>query len=111
MATKKKTAQSQTTQPTPVVVTTKHRGVFFGYLDGEIREQTDGTSTVRITKVRNCLFWSRDVRGFLGLAATGPTPSCRVGPAAPAATLTEVTSVTECSPEAAQRWESGPWSA
>jgi len=58
-----------------VVVTTQHRGVFFGYAtdtDAEI---------IKLSKARNCLSWSADVKGFMGLAATGPNKSCRVGPA------------------------------
>lgn len=86
----------------PVLVTTVHRGVFFGYA-----ENTDG-ETVTLKKARNCLYWSADVKGFLGLAATGPTDSCRVGPAADI-TLRNVTSVSEVTPEAVQRWEAAPW--
>lgn len=87
----------------PVVVTTAHKGVFFGY--GEPSDK----ATVRIEKARMCVYWSPDVKGILGLAATGPSKNCKVGPAVPAITLREVTSVMEASEEAAKAWESGPW--
>jgi len=86
----------------PVLVTTSYRGVFFGYA-----EDTTG-ETIALKRARNCIYWSADVKGFLGLAATGPTNSCRIGPAADV-TLRGITSVSEVTPEAVQRWEEAPW--
>lgn len=86
----------------PVVVTTAHRGVFFGYAT-----DTDG-ETIALTKARNCVFWSSDVRGFIGLAANGPSNSCRVGPVADI-TLRNITCVLEVTPDAVKRWEEGAW--
>lgn len=86
-----------------VVVTTSHRGVFFGYatdVDGAI---------IKLRAARNCLSWSADIKGFMGLAATGPNKNCRVGPAADIS-LRDITSVIECSPEATKAWETAPWS-
>ena len=88
----------------PVIVTTEHRGVFFGYATN-----TDGP-TINLRAARLCLYWSKDVKGFMGLAATGPSAACRVGPAVPI-TLRGITSVIEVSPEAVAKWESAPWSA
>lgn len=98
------TATNKTTEPTPVLVTTEHRGVFFGYLSGEPAKEK-----ITIEKARNCVYWSADVRGFIGLAETGPSAGCRVGRPAPKLTLFDITSVTECTPEAVARWESAPW--
>jgi hypothetical protein len=86
----------------PVLVTTAHRGVFFGYAT-----DTDG-DTIALTKARNCIYWSEDVRGFIGLAANGPSAGCRIGPAADI-TLRNITSVSEVTPEAVVKWESAPW--
>lgn len=86
----------------PVLVTTEHRGVFFGYAT-----KTDG-STVELKRARNCLYWSTDVQGFMGLAAFGPSRSCRIGPPADIE-LRAVTSVVEVTPEAAEKWESATW--
>jgi hypothetical protein len=87
-----------------VVVTTAHRGVFFGVLVEE-----NGTVAV-LEECRNCLYWSSSEKGFLGLAANGPSASCRVGPAAVRTKLHDVTSVTDCTSEAVEKWEAGPWS-
>ena len=89
-----------------VVVTTSHRGVFFGYLE----EELDGGKTVVISNVRNCISWTSSIRGFVGLAATGPNAECRVSPSAPRMKLQYVTGAIECSEEAVAAWEKGPWS-
>ena len=86
-----------------VVVTTEHRGVFFGYaidVDGEI---------IKLRAARNCIYWSADVRGFMGLAATGPNKNCKIGPSADIS-LRKITSVMECTSEATAAWENAPWS-
>lgn len=87
-----------------VVVTTAHRGVFFGEL-----ERRDGTEVV-LVNARNCLYWSKETKGFVGLAATGPLSGSRISPAAPKLELVGVTAVLHCSEEAAKRWEDGAWS-
>jgi hypothetical protein len=87
----------------PLMVTTAHKGVFFGY------GQPTNAKTIRITQARMCVYWSADCKGVLGLASGGPTASCKVGPAVPALTIMDVTSITEVSPEAAQAWEAAPW--
>lgn len=94
---------SKQPESVPLVVTTLHKGVFFGY--GEPSTE----KIIRLSQARMCVHWSSDVRGVVGLAARGPTKNCRVGPAAPAVTLRDVTSVMECSAEAAKAWETGPW--
>jgi hypothetical protein len=94
MATKKKER--------PVIVTTAHRGVFFGYAT-----DTDG-DTIALKRSRLCVYWSDDCRGFMGLAANGPTASCRIGPPADI-TLRNVTAVLEVTPDAQTRWEAGAW--
>src|SRR5512146_2105230 len=88
----------------PVIVTTAHRGVFFGYA-----KRTDGEQ-ITLKRSRLCLYWSQDVKGFMGLAANGPTKSCRIGPPADI-TLRSITAVLEVTPEAAAKWEMQPWSA
>ncbi len=87
----------------PVLVTTAHRGVFFGYADA-----TDG-DVVKLRAARLCLYWSRDVKGFMGLAGEGPTNGCRIGPPADIA-LRNITAVVEVTAVAAKAWEAAPWS-
>jgi hypothetical protein len=89
-----------------VVVTTAHRGVFFGYIDE--KTATD-KPTIKLNNARLCLYWSSNVKGFMGLAVTGPTKGCRIGPEAKSITLQAITSVLEVSKEAVKAWESAPW--
>lgn len=89
-------------QERPVLVTTEYKGVFFGYAT-----ETDG-EIVKLRRARNCLMWTVIERGFMGLAAMGPSKGCRIGPPADIA-LRGITSVVEVTPVAMQAWESAPW--
>ena len=98
--------QMKSKKQTAVMVTTSHRGVFFGYA----APGTDfAADKIRLSDSRMCVFWSTDCKGVLGLAATGPTASCKIGPKVPAITLRDVTSVTEVSDSAVEAWETAPW--
>ena len=89
-----------------VVVTTEHRGVFFGYMaEGE----SATSSTIKLLDARLCVYWSSDIKGFMGLAVTGPSEGCKIGPKAKSITLQKVTSVLECEDVAIKAWESAPW--
>lgn len=85
-----------------VLVTTSHRGVFFGYAT-----KTDGT-VINLKRARNCIYWSTKEKGFLGLASSGPSAACKIGPAADIE-LRDITCVAEVTPEAAKAWEIAPW--
>jgi hypothetical protein len=85
-----------------VLVTTKHRGVFFGYAG-----DTSG-ETIKLRAARNCLYWPMENKGFLGLASDGPKSGARVGPAADIE-LRDITCVAECSADAVKAWENAPW--
>lgn len=105
MATNKKTTKKNGAgKARPVLVTTAHRGVFFGYAD-----TTDG-ETIALKGARLCVYWSADVRGFMGLASTGPSKTCRIGPPADI-TLRAITAVAEVTPAAVEAWELAPWHA
>lgn len=86
-----------------VLVTTERRGVFAGYASN-----TDG-DVIKLRAARNCIYWSADVKGFLGLASDGPSKACKIGPAADIE-LRKITAVAQVTPEAQARWESAPWS-
>ena len=88
----------------PLVVTTQ-KGVFFGYGTPDLDAQH-----VRIDKCRMVVYWSADVRSVVGLASTGPSKGCRIGPAAPSMIVRDCTAVIECTPEAAEKFEAAPWS-
>jgi hypothetical protein len=87
----------------PLVVTTKHRGVFFGYGTPSTK------NTIRITDCRMCVYWDSSVKGVVGLAAKGPSEYCRIGPAAPSMILQDVTAIFEVSSEAELKWKEEPW--
>lgn len=89
-----------------VLVTTSERGVFFGYIPAVPKTKP---SSLKLSKARNCIYWSTETKGFLGLACTGPQNGSRVGPAVPSLTLYGITSIAECSTEAVKRWEEGAW--
>jgi hypothetical protein len=91
-----------TSKERPVLVTTAHKGVFFGHAS-----ETDG-ATIKLKAARLCVSWSADLRGFMGLASIGPSNNCRIGPAADIE-LRDITSVVEVSPEAVERWNKAPW--
>lgn len=85
-----------------VLVTTAHRGVFFGYatkVDGE---------TIKLKRARLCVYWSSELHGFMGLASNGPSSSCKIGPVADIE-LRNITAVATVTPEAVAKWESAPW--
>ena len=86
-----------------VLVTTAHKGVFFGYA-----KDTKG-AVIELRAARNCIYWPSDQKGFLGLASVGPVSGARVGPAADLE-LRDITSVAVCTPAAVEAWEKAPWS-
>jgi len=101
MATKE-VAKKVSSKERPVIVTTAHRGVFFGYasdVDGE---------TIKLREARLCVYWSRTMRGFMGLASIGPDSGCRIGLPADI-TLRNITAVVEVTPEAVEKWKAAPW--
>ena len=87
-----------------VLVTTELRGVFFGYTSS----LTNDDKTITLAGARLCVYWSPDLRGFMGLATKGPTSDCRIGPPA-TITLYNITSITEVAPDAVKAWEAAPW--
>ena len=84
----------------PVLVTTEFRGVFYGYAD-----DTSGDN-ITLTNARNCIYWPSANGGFGGLASEGPTKGARIGARVEKIDLRKVTSVSEVSPEAVDKWES-----
>lgn len=86
----------------PVVVTTSHRGVFFGYA------AETNNKTIALRGARNCLYWPPSVGGFMGLASSGPNKDTKIGPSCDI-TLHDVTAVLKCSPEAEKAWLAANW--
>ena len=89
----------------PVMVTTEYRGVFFGYSTGH-----EGP-VIKLKSVRNCISWSAEIKGVLGLAVFGPNENCRIGPQVKSMYLRSVTAIIDVDKEAADNWERAPWAA
>lgn len=85
----------------PVLVTTQHRGVFFGRVPND---QDLTARTMTLSGCRNAIYWAGS-QGFLGLAANGPEEGSRVGATAPTVLLHDITSVSRCTDAAAKAWE------
>lgn len=86
----------------PVIVTTAHRGVFFGYAASTTGE------TIYLQNARLVVYWSPAMKGFMGLAATGPNDDCRIGPPADI-TLRNVSAIIEVTYGAVRNFEAAPW--
>lgn len=85
-----------------VLVTTEFRGVFFGL----VKDDKNVPEKIILNNVRNCIYWSSDVGGFLGLASNGPTSGCKIGAEVSELTLYKVTSISPVSAEAEKKWRS-----
>jgi len=99
---KKEAAVPVVAKERAVLVTTVHKGVFFGFAS------ETGGSTIKLRAARCCVYWSADLQGFMGLAAIGPNSSCKIGPSADME-LRDITSVVEVTPEAIEKWARARW--
>lgn len=88
-----------------VLVTTKHRGVFFGR-----RGDAELPSHITLHDARNCIYWDASCGGFMGLASIGPNKKCRIGERVNEITLYDVTSITPVADDAVSAWmEAETW--
>ena len=89
------------TKQIAVLVTTEYKGVFFGYIP-----QADFTANETImSQARNCIYWSSNTKGFLGLTADGPNDECRIGAMAGGDIVNKkITSITKVSEKAEAVW-------
>lgn len=97
----------KTKKEIPVLITTdkNKRGVFMGFIKPEDVDK----ETIEATEVRMAVYWSQNVKGVVGLAATGPTKKCKITKAAKKAVLKGVDAVIEISDEALKAWREEPW--
>jgi hypothetical protein len=92
MATKAKTKA--------IIVTTIHRGVFYG----EVPEKYDlSQKTMSLQNARCAIYWGT-TKGIAELASTGPTSKSRIGAAADLPALHDITAVWSVSDEARAKW-------
>lgn len=84
----------------PVLVTTEHRGVFFGYVDNDADlSQT----TLALKKARMAIRWGT-TKGVQQLAAEGVQPNSKIGATCDIPVLHKVTAVFAVSEQAEQSW-------
>jgi len=90
----------------PVLVTTNNRGVYFGYLE----DDSEAPAKHVLTNARCAVYWDTDIlKGFLELAADGPSGACRISRPTTRFTVYGVATVAECTDKAADAWELAPW--
>lgn len=82
----------------PVIVTTSHRGVFFGYAT-----ETSG-DVIRLRAAKMAIYWNTK-KGLFELASIGPNSGSRISLPADIE-VRSVTSVIEVTPDAVAKWES-----
>jgi hypothetical protein len=81
------------------------RGVFMGFIDPADMEKDN----LMAENVRMCIYWDKETKGVLGLAATGPTKGCRISKATKKMMIKGVTAVVELTKPAIKAWEKEPW--
>ncbi len=102
------TKKAKTKTRRPVLVTDRHRGIYFGYLVRTL----EGGNAVRLEGMRHC-FYYRPASGHCGvyaLATVGPGSGSKIGPPV-TATIRDVKNIADCEPAAVKRWEAAAWGA
>lgn len=84
-----------------VVVTTLHKGVFFGFVD----QSKVSRKTMTLQECRCCIYFHQSIGGFLGLASVGPNKECIIGSEAITVLIHDVTSVSYCNEAAVAAWK------
>lgn len=91
-----------------VIVTTLHRGVFFGYAtDTEISRAFSDAERICISGARCAIYWGTE-KGIGQLADTGPTEKSKIGARIPTLWINSVTAVFGVTDAAVEKWESIP---
>ena len=85
----------------PVLVTTKHRGVFAGLVpvSADLSE-----TTLALKSARMVIRW-RNTNGLFGLAKNGPGNDCTISAEADVPVLHDITSVADITAEAWSKFE------
>lgn len=82
-----------------VIITTSHRGVFFGRLLAHDADK----HTATLADCRMAIYWGT-TRGLFELANTGPTEKSKISAPAPEIVLNAVTAVIDCTDDAVTAW-------
>lgn len=87
----------RTASERPVIVTTEHRGVFFGYAT-----DTAG-DVIQLKRARMAIYWNTK-HGIFELAEVGPNSGSKISARADIE-VRKITSVMEVSADAVSKWE------
>lgn len=84
-----------------VILTTEHRGVFFG----QVADDADlTTKTLKDIKNARMAISFGTTKGIMELAETGPTSNSKIGAPADIEVLHDITAVISVSDEAREKW-------
>lgn len=89
------------TPQTPVLITTKHRGVFAGLVPAD---QDLSASTMALREARMAIYWGTS-KGVMELCATGPTGKSKISAPTDIPVLHDITAVFHITPEAWAKWQ------
>ena len=81
-----------------VVINTQDRWIWSGKLL-KATQQANGCFTVEMEDCRGCIWYTKEIGGFGGLAAKGPDKTCRIGPKVKRHIIVNVTlcqEITDC---------------
>lgn len=85
----------------PVMITTKHRGVFGGLVP---KDQDMDARTMALKSARMAISFGTS-NGVAQLAHTGPTSSSKIGSPADLEAVHDITAVWLITPEAWEKWQ------
>ena len=85
----------------PVLVTTEHRGVFFGYVDEY--PNLDESNTIKLDSAKMAIRWGTD-KGVMQLANEGVQESSLISSMADIPSLAKVTAVFAVTKQAEKTW-------
>lgn len=83
-----------------ILVTTQHRGVFFGYVE----DSADVTKTTLALKGARCAIRWNTTKGIAELAEDGPNPNSKIGATADIEALHDITGVWSVTEKAEKSW-------
>jgi len=84
----------------PVLITTKNRGIYYGYL---LHDQ--GPVACTLTRARVVATWDCGHEGFLALAVRGPRGRAEVSPQCEELTIYDIDTVALVTDAAAEEWD------
>lgn len=84
----------------PILVTTKHRGVFAGLVPAD---QDLAASTMALKEARMAIYWNTK-RGLMELCQVGPNSGSRISLPADIPVLHDITAVFDITQEAWTKW-------